>query len=280
MASPLSALPPRPRERMIAYIVLAISTAIFVLLAPFAQVKLQPWPQFIPIYQGLLFVSDMLTAGVFLVQFRYFASRALLFLGAAYLFTALAVVPHTLSFPGLFAPDGLMGSGPQTTAWLYMFWHAGFPLLVLGYALTRHDARPIKRAAMALGLAVVGCAAVVTLFTLLATQGHRYLPAVMAGNGYTLAMLGAMSAVWALSFVALAVLWLRGPHSALDLWMMVVLAAWIFDIGLSAALNAGRYDLGFYSGRIYGLFAGMFVLIMLLRERRLSSGRAGPSGAA
>jgi two-component system sensor histidine kinase/response regulator len=39
----------------------------------------------------------------------------------------------------------------------------------------------------------------------------------------------------------------------LDTWLMVVMCAWIFDVGLSAVFNAGRFDLGFYSGRIYGL---------------------------
>ena len=50
---------------------------------------------------------------------------------AAYLFTGCMAVVHTLSFPGLFAPGGLLGAGPQTTAWLYMFWHGVFPLLVI-----------------------------------------------------------------------------------------------------------------------------------------------------
>jgi diguanylate cyclase (GGDEF)-like protein len=47
---------------------------------------------------------------------------------------------------------------------------------------------------------------------------------------------------------------------------MVVLSAWVFDIALSAVLNAGRYDLGFYAGRIYGLIATGLVLVMLLFE--------------
>jgi len=55
-------------------------------------------------------------------------------------------------------------------------------------------------------------------------------------------------------------------HSVLDLWLMVVMCAWIFDIALSAVLNAGRFDLGFYAGRIYGLLAASFVLIVLLLE--------------
>jgi light-regulated signal transduction histidine kinase (bacteriophytochrome) len=69
-----------------------------------------------------------------------------------------------------------------------------------------------------------------------------------------------------LSLVALGVLWRRRPHSVLDLWLMVVMCAWVFDIALSAVLNAGRFDLGFYAGRAYGLLAASFVLIVLLLE--------------
>jgi PAS domain S-box-containing protein len=47
---------------------------------------------------------------------------------------------------------------------------------------------------------------------------------------------------------------------------MVVMCAWVFDLALSAVLNAGRFDLGFYVGRIYGLLAATFVLIVLLLE--------------
>ena len=54
---------------------------------------------------------------------------------------------------------------------------------------------------------------------------------------------------------------------------MVVMCAWIFDIALSAVLNAGRFDLGFYAGRIYGLLAASFVLTMLLAENTMLYGR-------
>jgi signal transduction histidine kinase/CheY-like chemotaxis protein len=40
----------------------------------------------------------------------------------------------------------------------------------------------------------------------------------------------------------------------------------VYDIGLAAVFNHGRYDLGFYAGRLYGLLASAFVLIVLLVE--------------
>jgi two-component system sensor kinase FixL len=72
--------------------------------------------------------------------------------------------------------------------------------------------------------------------------------------------------VWTVSLAALIVLWLRTPHTVLDIWLMVVMCTWLFDIALSAVLNAGRFDVGFYFGRIYGFLAASFILLVLLLE--------------
>jgi signal transduction histidine kinase len=113
---------------------------------------------------------------------------------------------------------------------------------------------------------IVGTILIAAGLTLLATVGQRLFPDVMQGNAYTPAMLGAVSSVCAMSLLALAVLWRSRPHSLLDLLLMVVMCAWLFDIALAALLNAGRFDLGFYAGRIYGLLAASFVLAVLLCE--------------
>ena len=113
--------------------------------------------------------------------------------------------------------------------------------------------------------------------TFLATAGQQSLPAIMQGNRYTPAMIGVVSSVWVLSLVALVVLWRRRPHTVLDLWLMVVMCAWVFDVALSAVFNAGRFDLGFYAGRIYGLLASSFVLLVLLLENGTLYGRLAES---
>jgi diguanylate cyclase (GGDEF)-like protein len=177
---------------------------------------------------------------------------------------------HTLSFPGLFAPGGLLGAGPQSTAWLYMFWHGGFPLFVVGYALTKdratHPLPPLGRQIAVLALAFAGVLVAVAGLTLLVTAGQELLPAIMEGHHYTQAMIVVVSTVWLLGAAALAVLWWRRPHSVLDLWLMVVMCAWLIEVALSAVLNQGRFDLGFYAGRLYGLLAASFVLLVLLAE--------------
>ena len=184
-------------------------------------------------------------------------------LAGGYLFAAFMTVPHALSFPRLFAPDGLIGAGPQTTAWLYMIWHAGFPLAVIGYALLR-DSERVRRPVLAIGVACAVVLAVVCGATLLTTTGHDLLPAIMHGDGYTSVLPIATGTVWSLSFVALLVLWMRRPYSVLDVWLMVVMSTWLFDIALSALLNAGRFDVG-----------------LLCRPRLRSDGRdPGAAGAA
>ena len=266
----LSTLTAGRANRRLAAAVVVVSTAIFVLAAPFAQNQLPQVWAFIPIYEAILVVNDLITAILLFGQFAILRSRALLALAAGYLFTGFLTVAHALTFPGLFSPTGLLGAGMQSTAWLYMFWHGGFPLFVIAYvlfkkrdggesALIRHPARAIVATIGAVIGAVCG-------LTLLSTAGQGVLPAIMAANRYTPAMVGVVTSTWILSFVALVFLWRRRPHSVLDVWLMVVMCVWIFDIALAAVLNAGRFDLGFYAGRIYGLLAASFVLFVLLLE--------------
>ena len=263
----LSLLPAGPGERRFAGAVMLVSLAIFAALAPFAQTRLPPVAAFIPSYQSALVINDLITAVLLFGNFAIARSRALLLLASGYLFTALMAIVHALSFPGLFAPGGLLGAGAQSTAWLYMFWHGGFPLAVICYALLSRGADRTRLPAPAAILAgVAAVLALVAALAALATAGEALLPNIMLGNAYTPAMIFVVAAVWAMSLAALAVLFLRRPHSVLDLWLMAVLCAWLADIALSAVLNAGRFDLGFYAGRLYGLAAASFVLVMLLLE--------------
>jgi len=273
----LSTSPATGAERRLALAAIAASAAIFLALVPFAKSPLPQLWAFIPMYQSALAVNDLITAVLLFGQFSFVRSKALLVLGGAYLFTALMAIAHGLTFPGLFAEAGLLGAGPQTTAWMYMLWHAGFPALIIVYALVKGPEAETRRVPGPPRAALLACigivAAAACAATLLATAGHALLPSIMLGNRYTPAMIFVVGGVWGLSVLALGALWTRRPHSVLDLWLMVVMCAWIFDIALSAVFNAGRFDLGFYAGRLYGLLAGSFVLIVLLVQSAFLYGR-------
>lgn len=261
--------PPGRRVVRAARAVALLSLLVFVCLAPFARVPLMPMPAFVPIYESALALNDLFTAGLLLGQCVITRSRALLVLACGYFFTATLTVGHMLTFPGLFAPGGLLGGGQQSTAWIYMFWHAGFPLSVLAYAFLRDRAEAaqphrVSLRAMALVIGATLCAALGCLA--LATAGERWLPAIMAANHYTPVMMSVAGTTWGLCVAALLVLWRRRPYATIDIWLMVVLCVWVCDVALSAVFNAGRFDLGFYAGRIYGLSAASFVLLLLLIE--------------
>jgi PAS domain S-box-containing protein len=265
----LSTMPATSRDRTTALAVVGVSLLLFACAVPFAGTPLPPVPAFVASYQSALAISDLITAILLFSQFVILRSWALLLLASGYLFTAAAAVTHALTFPGLFAPAGLFNSGSQTTVWLYMIWHGGFPLFVLGYALLGdrgHAPRIRGSAARAIlaSIAAVGVAMAAVAWIVIGR--HDLLPTLLSGGRYTSTMIGVVSLVWCLSLAGVVALLLRRPHSLLDVCLMVVLCAWLFDIALSAIVNVARFDLGFYAGRIYGLCAASVLLAVLLFE--------------
>jgi diguanylate cyclase (GGDEF)-like protein len=191
-------------------------------------------------------------------------------LACGYLFTATMTVLHALTFPGLFSAQGLLGAGPQSTVWLYMFWHGGFPVFILLFSRLQHAefAADASLARMARYFVRWGAAsiALALVFGMVAVDGHDWLSPLLVNGKYSATMLVVMPVVWSLSGLALLALWRMRRSTVLDLWLMVVMCAWLIDIALSAMLNGSRFDLGFYVGRIYGLAAANFVLMVLLVE--------------
>ena len=143
---------------------------------PLSTIQLARIDAFIPAYATAMFVNDLITAVLLFAQFSILRSRALLVIASGYLFTALMLIPWMLTFPGVFAPGGLLGAGLQSTSWLYILWHAGFPVFVIAYALLK-DADPAKRlwqgsAGAAILLSVAMTAAVVCAAAFLVTAGR------------------------------------------------------------------------------------------------------------
>jgi signal transduction histidine kinase/CheY-like chemotaxis protein len=266
----LTEAPAVGREKVISTCFMFASFAAFAIMAPFARVPLPRIDAFIPAYEAALCITDLLTAVLLFGQFARSGLRPLLVLGCAYLFDVFIIVPHALSFPGVFGPHGVIGGGAQTTAWLYQFWHGGFALLVLAYAVLADRggaARQMRniQAGIAGGIAIT--AATAFSLILVATLGHDHLTPIMAGNDYSqLVWKGISPTICLISAVSLVLIWRRRNASALDLWLLVVMSAWLCDVLLSAVIGASRYDLGWYGGRSFGLLAASALLSFLLLE--------------
>ena len=103
---PSTAIPGR-RERQLAWVVVLVSSAVFIAAVPFARQPLDPVWAFIPVYESALAVNDLITAVLLFAQFSISRSRALLVIACGYLFTAAMVVEPTRSpFPDCFRLPG------------------------------------------------------------------------------------------------------------------------------------------------------------------------------
>lgn len=267
----LSDLSPGPAQRRIALgVVFMLLVGFFIAGGPLSTLPLPEINAFVPAYGTWILVNDLITAILLFAQFSILRSSALLLLANGYLLTAFITIPWMLTFPGVFAPAGLLGAGLQSTVWLYILWHASFALFVIAYTLLKDTessgwvSRGSARAAIlgSVGLIV----ALVCGATVLVTAGDALLPRLMLDTiQIARPWFYVAGPTAALILVALLLLWLR-QRSVLDLWLMVVLCASAIEILLISFPVPTRFSLGWYAGRVYGLLSGSLLLLILLNE--------------
>jgi signal transduction histidine kinase len=258
------------RELRVCLALIGISAVVFVICVPYVRMSVQPSPAFVAVYNSVSILNDFTTSVILFGQFRILRSRALLVLASGYLFASLISIVQLLTFPDMFVAGGLLGAGPQTALWLCIFWHGGFPLIVIFYALLDASGREFAsppRIAIASALAVVIGAVLACWFAATwGTENARVLPPLLDETGFTPWQRVVNLTDIILVLVGFTLLSARPPHKLLNLWLIVVMGYWFCDITLSSYLNGGRYDLGFYAGRIYGVLAASFVLAVLVLE--------------
>jgi signal transduction histidine kinase len=266
---------PTSAQRRLALLVAAAIFATFGvtvtigLTAPFARTQV-PFNGFVPALTAVLFVNDLITATLLFSQFSITRSRALLVLADGYFFTALMAISFALTFPGAFSPTGLLGAGVQSSAWIYNFWHYGFPVAAIAYAIligpghANKESRISARSIIGWNIAIV--ISLVCGITWLTTAGGGFLPSLMGDsiNPNPLARI-VTSLNTFICVLALALLYSR-QRSVLDLWIMVVLCAWVTELALLDVLLFSRFTFAFYVGRGFSLITSVAVLIVLLQE--------------
>lgn len=263
-------LPPNSTQRAIGVVVIFVLAAGFAVTVLFSTIRMPEITAFIPVVAAMIFLNDFITSILLFGQFSFTRSKAILVLGGGYLFTALIIIPYTLTFPGAFAPTGLLGAGIQSTAWLYIFWHFGYPASVVAYATYRgagssgnvREGSPLA----AISRAVVIVVAAVCALAWLATAGEGYLPPLFVDvthtgplSPYVLALDGLVSVF------ALAMLWAR-RRSLLDFCLMIVMCAWMTELALTGLIANARFSFGFYAGRVFSFTTSIVVLSVLIFE--------------
>ncbi len=233
--------------------------------------QLPPYSGYLPAIESIVFVNDFITAILLFSHYSIWPSRAILALASGYLYTALIVIPHILTFPGSFTPTGLLGAGPQTSAWLYYFWGAGPPLGAIAYACLRRGDRTINvsqeltKSAIVRSVALVVC--LVSGIIWITTMENQILPTIVgSGDHYVnaVAYVASPLAIFSMA-IAIVLLW-TGRRSVLDYWLMLAIFALILQHIYGGFLATGRYTLGFYASRGFTLVTSMLVLGLLLAE--------------
>jgi signal transduction histidine kinase len=266
----VSELTPTARQNWSAVALMGFVLVVFGALVPVATAPAAQLNALFPSLDAIVLITDLITAVLLFTQFSISRSPSLVALASGYLFTALIVIPHALTFAGAFSPNGLLHANNQTGSWLFIFWHFGFGAALLAYAILRKSESAGTRLEGS-ARAIIGCTAAADVLlvlglTWLSTRGSSLLPEIITPQS-TLSPT-VRYPVWGTIVVttaALAVLAVN-RRSVLDLWLMVVAAVFIVELVFSGLLPSARFSVGFYAGRVLSLITSCIVLILLLEQ--------------
>ena len=278
----LAYLAPKPWQSRSAFIGVAVLLLGLAVLTPFAGKELPQANGFVPALDAIIFITDLIAAILFLAHFSINRSRALLALACGYLFTALIVAAHGLSFPEAFSRAQDLGRAVRINFVIYLSWHLGLPAALFAYVWLRRRDRTRAGANMPMPLvaicSVAGVSALVGCLAWLAMLLDRLLPPPRSTfqpfPNQVMPWLFILTML--VCATALFVLWVF-RRSVLDQWLMVVVLASMVELEITGQLGwhhfehshgfESRFTLGFYAGRtLFSLLTSTLVLAPLLAE--------------
>jgi signal transduction histidine kinase len=262
--------PPDRQELRLALASALLLLSVFLIALPLTGARLPEVIALIPMLSAVIFVSDLIISAKMYAQAAVLRSRALIILASGYLTSALLTLAYALSFPGAFAPTGLIGGGTSTTAWIGFVRLWAFPVAVFIYALlkTAESARApdAERSPAPVLASVSGSIALAALATIVASVGHDLLPTLFVDRrvGFYPNLLAGNVTTIALTLAAMITLFLK-RKSVLDIWILVALLGWVLQGMLNLQLHE-RYSLGWYL--LYGLIltSNLIVMVALVAE--------------
>jgi signal transduction histidine kinase len=262
--------PPNRSEIIYAAAVVALLFAVYIVILPIRHEHVGETIAFIPVIDAIMFVGELIIATKLYTQAIVYRSRALTVLASGFVFVALLLIPAALTFPGAFAPNGLLGAGTSSAAWLVAIRRYGFPLSVIFYALLQRAdlaagpeaERPPERILPWLAGAVAFAAAMAWL----AIRGDDLLPPIFSDRrevfDFNLQVVN-FSTI-ALVLIAMALLFGK-RRSVLDIWLLVALSGWLVQTLVNLSLHA-RFTVGWYCIYLMMLVSHLVVLVALIAE--------------
>ncbi len=245
-----------------------LTLGALVATAPHADLRLPPIEPFLPMCALTVFSTSLIAAFLLGAQFIVMRRPILGTLAGAYAFAAITVALQLLAFPGVFAPTGLLGARHESAAWLWTFWHGGFPLFVVLAMLTRYrlakrlsNTRHVGRWLATLAVVPIAVAIALGLVALRADLPAPFGPSL---DNALLAADPVAIVIWTINLGAIAAaLFVGRMRTMLDIWLVVVLLAGFTDTSLNL-LSTARFTAGWYVARLFSMIApGILVCVLV-----------------
>lgn len=262
--------PPSRKDIRLSLVIVGLLFGALLLIMPVRDVRLPEVDAFVPTLDALMLLCEIIIATLLYAQASLFRSPALTILASGYVFVALLLIPHALTFPGAFAENGLLGAGVNSAAWTAAVRRFAFPIVIMLYVLLGRPGslavpgtvRPAGRIALCVCVAIASAAAV----TIAATIGHDLLPPLFIDrrDGVYSGLFTVSVATIVLTIVAMAMLFQK-RRSVLDMWLLIALVAWLVQSLLNLPIKA-RFTLGWYSLFVMMMTSSFIVMLALLAE--------------
>lgn len=261
-----------PTRRQVRFSSALAILLVVTMLAAFAipNVRLREITPIVPTIDSIMFLSDLIVATLLYIQATVFRSRALTVLASTFVFIALLLVTHMLTFPGVFGPDGVLGGGLSTTAWTYILRRAALPLGILLYVVLRQvelsTPRRTRKTDVHIWLGVLSAVALAAAATALVTLGNDLFPPLFVDRYHPVRgnLAAANLLLIAIVLAAMVALFVH-RRSVLDMWLLVALVAWLIMLPLNMR-DWGRFTVGFYTQWSLMPLSNLILMLALLAE--------------
>lgn len=255
------------------YLTVAASALVIVAISVFSvlygQLPGEPSGAFLGAYGTAVTLLESFSAILLFAQFRKTGHLTFGLLAMAYLWVALIAPVQVAVLAGAFTDVALVSNSPSLAAWLWTFWHLGFPLFI-AVAMLLNGKNPVVihdfaswSALLVVGTLVLAFLAIVpTLF------GWFEFPSLLrdstAFSATLLDVIGPLNI--GLCLAALAIIIIKGKlNNGIYAWLVIALLAATCE-GMVAVYSGSRFSLGWYAARVLSLISSSAVFFALLVE--------------
>jgi PAS domain S-box-containing protein len=245
--------------------------AIFALaVIPFAGNPGPKVPAISVLFAATVFATELPTSLLLFVRFRANPHWSILILGSAFLYSALMVVSHLLTFPGgVLTDQTLVGGSQQASSYIFVSWVIGFALLtfvsvIFETCASRHQFA-LERVDRAVYTAVSAVSVAVLSVTLIAILLGDHLPALIKESpSWTGPNRFLVLTATALIAGSIAIVLFR-IRNELFLWLAMMLTS-VAVAHIISGVGGARYTVGWVVARLLWIISGGVLFLYFLRQ--------------